>query len=432
LTTVMLTCVLQQPIEAIHRRNGTLDTVFKRAPAPLSRAGCPRPSTVKPKLMHKTIRRATRFGLKVLDDAMNSAKPSNFVMSPISINTILAMLYSGAVRNSKQQMEDLLRFPRGYKDAYGRLTEVVSRLSGVNISTANGIFTEKSLEVIKDFKRDVSCIFKGSFKSADFKQKPQKEVENINRWVQEATNGHIENLLSRADIDDNTRMVLINAIYFKGAWSKSFEPAGKKIFYSGHSEYDVKNKYRVEFMRKKEVLRTKSTEYFEVVQLPYKDETVAFYIVMPRGMSINVVAKKAVEHKTLIKTILDLKSMRKVNVQLTMPKFQVEKSVDLKAVLQHLGVTDIFQRGKANFGKITADDIFVSKALHKARIEVNEYGTEAAAATAVSLSTFRTGSTKPKAIIIDKPFMFFIKDEKHDVILFQGAFMKPDEKYSIE
>ena len=268
----------------------------------------------------------------------------------------------------------------------------------------------------------------------------QESAEIINGWVSEETNGKIPTIVSPAHFGscdpppwDCTRLVLTNAIYFKGLWAEDYE------FDEKDTEEDFFNRadgstVKVPMMRQKRKLRYAEGDNYQAVQLPYQGRRLAMFIFLPAPGKFDEFA--AGLNSETLSGFND--SWNERVVDLTMPRFEMEKSVDAKAVLQKLGMTDAFNpapgvadfSGMADFSSPTSPDpgLYVSDVLHKAFVEVNEKGTEAAAATAVIMTvpaSMPPTPLPPVVMDVDRPFIFLIRDTRTDAILFLGRVADP-------
>ncbi|CDW54521.1 Serpin domain containing protein, partial [Trichuris trichiura] len=242
--------------------------------------------------------------------------------------------------------------------------------------------------------------------------------EHINDWVEEKTKGKIKDLVPKEAIDPLTSLILINAIYFKADWKTPFKTALTKntTFYVKQGKETT-----VEMMQMERKFPYSETGEYQILGIPYATEKLLMYFVLPKKrFGLKNMMRKL--HGKKLLDLFDSTIERKVEVHI--PKFKLEYDLQLKQVLQRLGLTDMFSPALANFSKITGNrDLYVSDAFHKAFIEINEKGSEAAAATAV-VTGFGSSpvQTRPPKFIADHPFLFAIVNRSNRISLFIGDY----------
>jgi serpin B len=226
----------------------------------------------------------------------------------------------------------------------------------------------------------------------------------------------IKDLLLPGDIDNMTKMVLTNAIYFKGDWARTFD---EKATRDGQFAVSAEKKVAVPMMSRTAEFPCAQAEGLQVLEMPYKGEELAMVVLLPDRKS----SLEALEAKLTAENLDGwLKPLRSQNVAVSLPKFKLEWRLDLKETLQGMGMTDAFGPGKADFSAMDGTrELYISKVIHKAFVAVDEKGTEAAAATAVVMRDWGL----PPRFIIDRPFVFLIRDRKTGSILFLGRVVDP-------
>ncbi|CDW60539.1 Serpin domain containing protein [Trichuris trichiura] len=362
------------------------------------------------------------FALRTYHEA--AVANHSFFMSPFSILIALGMTYVGSSGNTKSQMKSKL-FESSLRD--GQINSLMSSAiksfnysntkDGYELYIANRLFGQSELQVLPRFRKRIQKHYSADIELLNFK-KSSKARQHINDWVEKKTEGKIKDLIPKGAINSLTRLVLTNAIYFKAGWKTPFESALTKTstFYVKQGEEKT-----VEMMRMKKEFPYSETDELQILGIPYVTEKLLMYFVLPKErFGLKNMMRKL--NATKLLDLFDSATERKVEVDI--PKFKLEHDLKLKEVLRRLGLTDMFDPGLANFSKITGRrDLYVSEAFHKAFIEVNEKGSEAAAATAVVMAL---GSSlvriPPPKFTADHPFLFAIVDRSNGIILFIGDY----------
>jgi len=350
----------------------------------------------------------------------------SMVMSPVSVAIALAMTYAGARNETAAELAQLLAGQgcdeRDVHAYFGELLNEIAMASASadegTLSTANRIYIQQGFPILADYKAAMGRHYRGEFQTLDF-GRCVEAAQTINKFVCEATHGRISELVSADCIDPElTRLVLVNAVYFKRAWADKFDPAltRPRPFYV--SEVNTK---QVEMMCKD---RAKFPYYenadVQVLGLPYKGGdggATKLYVLLPRerfGLSalLSFQQEKLLDGKTLLDwTVRGCEERTGAHVQL--PKFKLERTLGLNNMLKALGLRRAFDQ-RADFSGISrADNLYISSVLQKAFIETNEEGSEAAAATAVicDCSIFSAAPRKPFTFIADHPFLYALVTE---------------------
>jgi len=250
-------------------------------------------------------------------------------------------------------------------------------------------------------------------------------VVQVNDWVAENTNQKIRNILSNDSVDETTKLVLVNAIYFKGDWSKKFNKQNTRDGDFLISQIE-KKKVPLMYMREAEVVYGfNESLHCQAIEVPYVGETLGLVILLPDQTTTTLEKlEKALTWQVLLNIDQEFR-MRKEEIDIWIPKFTLEEKLSLNDALDKMGAVDMFRGGSADFsGMDGSHDLFVSQVIHKAFLEVNEEGSEAAAATGVSimLCSMKLDTLQFKA---DHPFLFFIRDNTTKAILFLGRLAKP-------
>lgn len=393
-----------------------------KTPSPSSSPSATNVSQDKEKgeLSDKVISSANKFGIKLFNNILKKDKDKNIFLSPFSVNTALAMTYNGSDGTTKEAMEKTLElnglsFEEINKSYRALLNSVAQNQGKVKIDIANSLWLRKGEKLKDQFLKDSENTFDAKVTELDFASKEAPKV--INDWVSSKTNNKINEMIKQ--IDPATFLYLINAIYFKGDWSKSFDKAltVEGDFYIT----DTKTK-KLPMMNKTENLKFVEGEKFRAVSIPYGKDEAFLNVFLPKdGSSLDDFYKEMSEenHKTW------LSSMESKEVNLKFPKFKLEYESKLNESLIDIGMGIAFNNGgSANFSKLSEGGGFISEVKHKSFIEVNEEGTEAAAATSVAISKSASPINMKVNFKVDKPFFFTITDTTNS-ILFMGNIVEP-------
>lgn len=348
----------------------------------------------------------------------------NVIMSALSLECVLAITFLGSKGETADQIKKTLSLPskktliQGFNNALDTLE--TNQKDSVTSRISNHVYTQKGYKLLSAFKKDSNKIKKGIIKETDFSN-GKEAIKSINTDVEKETRGKIKDLFSADSFDATTRLVLVNALYFKGKWKTEFD---KKQTKTGDFYVSSSKTVKAAMMKTKgkySVLEPKGLEA-RAINLPYKGERFHMTIILPNK-------KNGLEklEKDLLKFDfskgLKFENPRTYHIQI--PKFKIESRFDLVDKLQSLGITDLFDKSKADLSGFTGNkDLFGSKMIQKAFIEVNEEGSEAAAATGLVASSRSLGS-QPPIFLCDHPFVFLIKDSKTELILFTGRIVDP-------
>jgi serpin B len=338
----------------------------------------------------------------------NFSKTSNAFFSPYSISSALAMTYAGARNETEKQMELVFGFT-GQDNTHENYSKHIRYLNGIGssknleLAVANAVWKQSDFPFEKDFLKTVEV----NYKSPIF---PLTTAEAINTWTKENTNGKIKKLVSPDNVA-SSRMILTNAIYFKGDWSSPFtETNTKKQKFYGVNESEV------DMMFQEGYFKFYQNNDLQILQLPYEGNTMNMSIVLPKpGILLNTIVESLSYNK--LNSLLHQTSNQEVRVHL--PKFKFETNYLLKPKLAELGMPNAFDPIKANFSGISPHPLFIDNVIHKAFIEVNEKGSEAAAATAVLL--VEESISLSYQFMANRPFLFIIRDTETNTILFLGC-----------
>lgn len=361
----------------------------------------------------------TDFAFNIFNKLIMEDSGQNVFISPLSILLALAMTYNGAVGDTNLAMADAMEFSgmdmeelnQGFSDL------MVSILNGdpsVQINIANSIWSRFGFDPKEDFVDINKKYYSSEVKELDFSD--PGAVDTINDWIEDATEEKIKKMLTV--IPGDVVMYLINAIYFKGDWTYPFE---EEATYEEDFNLEDGSKKSVEMMHIVEHYDYITGENFGMVRLPYGDEKFSMYIVLPdEGAAVDSIVGflDSYYYDNLRNSMVDRE------IRLAMPKYKMEYGVKvLNDVLTELGMGIAFGP-EADFSGINPG-IFISEVMHKAVIEVNEKGSEAAAATVVAMAESAMPVDEMIEFIVDRPFFFVIADDRSGAILFMGKVVSP-------
>jgi serpin B len=368
-----------------------------------------------------------------LDLYRNLADDGNLFFSPYSISLALAMTYAGARGDTAAQMADTLHFtlpPEQLHPALNALSqELASRKEssgegadgkGFRLNIANDIWGQKDAAFQQEFLDLLARNYGAGLRLMDFQNDPEAARKVINDAVARQTEDRIQNLIPEGAIDELTRLVLTNAIYFNAAWRMPFEKSA-----TADAPFTTLDgtQVTVPMMAGTKHFRHLDGDGFQAVVLPYENQNLSMLVLVPDAGAFSTFTA-GLDSARLNNILAD---MQGGEVILKMPKFRIEDEFSLKPVLTDMGMTDAFQPGQADFSGIDGTrDLYVSAVVHKSYVAVDEAGTEAAAATAVIVGA-TSMPLEPFQMTIDRPFLFLIRDEPTGAILFFGQVTNPNQ-----
>lgn len=378
----------------------------------------------------KTIKMAkdcTEFGVS-LYSSLNKSNPTNLIFSPYSIFSCLSMVYVGAREDTAQEMQQTLHLSLKRtelsKTAYSLRKSLITPGEGsYTLEMANGMWLDRDTFVLSDFRHAIEDGFQAKVQSLDFAQ-TEKAISIINEWTSNQTHGKIPKLLEPGDVDSSTRLVLTNALYFKGSWQLPFDV---KNTADGNFNTGDGAKIKTKMMEQTAFFSYLDNDNFQLISLPFmkKEEasTPACLILLPKKTSSLAECQKLLTASNLNQWISQLAS-DKVNLKL--PKFTLDERYDLNNTLKSLGMESAFNE-KADFSGIDGmHDLYLSKVVHEAFFALDEAGVTAAAATSASINiTAAPSTTPPISFIVDRPFLFILVDLQTKLPLFIGMIQDP-------
>ncbi|XP_056099251.1 leukocyte elastase inhibitor-like isoform X3 [Rhinichthys klamathensis goyatoka] len=396
----------------------------------------------------------TQFSLDLFKTISEENASGNVFFSPVSISSALAMVSLGARENTAAQMNKVLGFnneppmmqqtqnpqtPAELKKCpeekpedqiHSSFNKFMSELNKPGVpyalSLANRLYGEQSYQFVEKFLNDAKSYYEAGLEKVDFKNNSEATRVNINKWVETKTQEKIKDLVPQGAVDKMTKLVLVNAIYFKGNWEKKFP---KEATRDGQFKLNKNETKPVKMMHQKEEFPLAFIPEInsQVLELPYDGKNLSMLIILPNEMEDDTTGLQKLEKALTYEKLMEWTKpevMCQEEVEVSLPRFKMEETYDMKSLLISMGMEDVFDETKVNLsGMSSNNDLVVSKVIHKAFVEVNEEGTEAAAATGVVVMV--DCCRFPQVFNADHPFLFFIRHNPTKSILFYGCFCSP-------
>jgi serine protease inhibitor len=352
----------------------------------------------------------------------------NLFFSPESISTALAMAYAGARGNTATEMAKTLHFTLPQQHLNPAMGALLSDLNaahdGYQLTVANALWAQQGYTFLDNFLQLLKTDYGAGLNQVDFKGATEAARLTINRWVEQKTQDKIKDLLQPGTLVPSTRLVLTNAIYFKGDWQTQFDKAQTRDedFYPTQAQTK-----KVAFMHREGSFSYFDGGTFQVLEIPYKSKELSLVVLLPKDRSALPTLEQSLTASNTQQWLSRVVPFDKVIVAL--PKFKSTQQFELGATLGAMGMAQAFT-GSADFSGMTGKrDLAISEVIHKAYIDVNEEGTEAAAATAVGMRAMamRGPLEQPPVFRADHPFIFLIRDNRSNSILFMGRMADPGD-----
>ncbi len=371
----------------------------------------------------------TAFALDLYRVFGQENQDDNLFYSPYSISLALAMTYAGARGQTEQQMASVLHFAMPQERLHPAFNKLDLTLAsrgkgaegadgeGFHLHIVNRIWGQEGYEFLDAFLDMLATNYGAGLQLVDFAGAPEESRVTINDWVEDQTEGRIEDLIPQGIINELTRLVLTNAIYFNAAWAEPFE---ERLTEDGAFYLLDGGEVSVPMMRHTASFGYAEGQTYRAVELPYDGQKLAMLILLPQAGEFEAF-EDALDAEQM-DAILD--NLNYGEVALTMPKFEVESDFSLVDALTAMGMPDAFSMNADFSGMDGTRDLFVKDVVHKAFVSVDEAGTEAAAATAVVMQ-LKAAVAEPIEVTVDHPFLFFVRDVQTGAILFVGRVVNP-------
>ncbi|EHB08567.1 Serpin B11 [Heterocephalus glaber] len=376
------------------------------------------------------------FCLDVFKQLNNNNPGDNIFFSPLSLLYALNMVLLGARGNSSRQIEkvrDARKItvePQSLHIQAGRIHSefgvLVSQInqpdSDYTLSIANRLYGKKAMAFHQQFLSCSEKLYQARLQTVDFAQSTEETRKIINAWVEKKTNGKITNLFGKGTIDPSSVMVLVNAIYFKGQWQNKFqerETVKSPFQLSEGRSVIVEMMYQTGTFK----LAIIKKPQMQVLELPYVNNKLSMIILLPVGTAHLGQIEKQLNVRTF-QEWTNSSNMMEREVEVHIPRFKLEIKYELNSLLKSLGMTNVFNPAKADFSGMSPDKgLYLSKVIHKSFVDVNEEGTEAAAATGDNIAVKRLPIRD--RFMANHPFLFFIRDTCTSMLLFAGKLTSP-------
>jgi serpin B len=354
-----------------------------------------------------------------------AAGDANLILSPFNISTALSMALAGARGQTAQEIQSVLRlhYDPTYDSALGAMLAGLTKAAnagGSQLHTANGLWAQKGFAIQPAFESTLASNYHAPLTPLDFIANPEAARSRINGWTEEQTKGKIRNLLPAGSLDAQTRLVLTSAIYFYGKWQEPFaasrtQPAPFTLPAGAATQAD--------FMNQTGRFGYAETPSAQILEMRYAGAEIAFDVLLPKAPAGLPGVEKSLTPENLTGWLGKLTPR---SVEVSLPKFRVESEFSLGKALSAMGMPTAFT-GKADFSGIDPQrGLAISEVVHKAFVDVSEQGTEAAAATGVTMRATAVLRTEPPVVFrADHPFLFLIRDAGSGVVLFIGRLTNP-------
>jgi serpin B len=356
--------------------------------------------------------------------SLNKGEGENIFYSPYSIFSALAITYEGSKEKTAEEIASVLHLPEGniLRSGFGALyNQINNEEKNYELNVANALWAQKDYPFLKEYIDTIEQSYGGEVTNLDFVRETENSRKTINEYIEKKTNDKIKNLIPQGALSSLTRMVITNAIYFKGKWKIEFdkEDTREADFY-----VTPKNIVKTEMMfmkPKEEKFNYLETEEIQVIELPYQTEEVSMFVLLPKK-NIEVIEKGLNSKK--LKEYKD--GMKKTEMDgIYLPKFEFDTKYFMKQTLISMGIDSAFFYGKADFSKMDGTkELIIHDVIHQAYVGVDEEGTEAAGATAVIIG-IESIALDETIFMANRPFIFIIQENKTENILFIGRVSNP-------
>jgi len=354
----------------------------------------------------------------------------NIFFSPFSISGAMAMAYEGARGQTAEEMRSVFYFPEDNdlrrKEYSAIFDEINKGDKKYKLSIANALWAQKDYQFLSDYLKTVEKYYGGKANNLDFQKDPEGSRVTINNWVENQTNNKIKDLIPSGAIDELTRLVLTNAIYFKGEWVRQFNEEDTQEENFIINENNIVKVQMMQRIDEDAKFNYAENDQLQILEMPYSGEELSMLILLPKNDDLSTL-ENLLSTKKLSEWKKDLENQR---VKIFIPKFKLETKYFMTEDLKTMGMPTAFIPAGADFsGMDGTKNLYIGQVIHQAFVEVNEEGTEAAAATAVIMQLGAAPDQKTPEIPVfraDHPFIFLIQEKSSGNILFMGRVVNPN------
>jgi len=365
----------------------------------------------------------TEFALSLYAQLLS--QQGNLFFSPLSLSTALAMTYGGARGQTAEQMATVLHFPAEQQQlppVFATLSKDLhadSETHGYQLHVANALWGQKGYRFRQDFLSTTKTYYGAGLNEVDFQTAAEETRKTINAWVEQQTKDKIKDLIPPGALNELTRLVLTNAIYFKGDWLLPFM---KSLTKEEDFKVATDRQVTVPMLHQTGFFKYFDGGNFQALELPYVENKLSMVVFLPKKVDGLAEFEQSLTTQNLMKW---LPQLQQHEVVMTLPKFRVTAEFTLNKTLSNMGMPLAFSPHAADFSGMSEEkDLYLSAVIHKAYVDVNEEGTEAAAATGIVMRTLSAGPP-PSTFHADHPFVFLIRDNSSGSLLFLGRLVQP-------
>ncbi len=363
-----------------------------------------------------------KFAFEIYSE-LNKVEDGNMFYSPYSISAALAMTYEGAKGQTADEIKSVFHFPENnvLRPNFAAIYNEINKGSKkYELRTGNALWVQQDYSLLEDYMSRVEKYYGGKATNLDFIKETEQSRQTINVFIEEQTNNKIKDLIPQGTLTSDIRVVLTNAIYFKGTWEWEFDKSDTREQDFKITPTNVVKTPMMYMKNDKATFNYADTGDLQILELPYKGEKISMLILLPTenldAIEPSLITEKLNEYKAkMTETKLD---------SISLPKFEFDTKYFMNDALSAMGMPTAFDTDSADFSGMTNKrDLFISFVIHQAYVKVDEEGTEAAAATAVGIGI--TSVSPRKAFIADHPFIFIIQEKENGNILFIGRVTDP-------
>ena len=372
--------------------------------------------------VNEVIKANNQFAFSLYKELRNDSE--NIFFSPYSISAALAMTYEGAKGKTAEEIQKIFDFPADDISRRSSFAKIYNDLNKnenkYDLSTANALWGQRNFSFEEEYIKTVKDYYAGKLENLDFKTEAEESRKIINKWIEQQTNNKITDMIPSGAIDSLTRLVITNAIYFKGDWLIEFD---KKNTRDQDFKISEGSEIKVPMMGlrgEKAEFSYAETDDVQLIELLYQGEEISMLVILPKEGTLDDF-EKSLDYEKLSELKNQLEKQR---VDVYLPKFKFETKSMLKQALSGMGMPTAFSEYADFSGMTNQERLKIAEVIHQAYIDVNEEGTEAAAATAVVMKTVSISPIIP-VFRADSPFIFLIQQKDTGNILFMGRVLNP-------